>query len=362
MPFVPSKSSPMGNRILPNATRVSISDRGSIKAALKRDGVVILTNLPGDEHSTGYWENIAGDLPALCLGDTNLIPGEPPVACLHHESAHLEQLQTLQAAYGKEGAVLSKAAGDELLAKAEQEGLPHFTEIPWIRGLRQNPHTDGYVYGDHVPDYLFLLVEQQANTGGESFFVDGEAVLERLSADPDAANLLPLLNTLVYDQTESDANGGIFQGRSSKGPLFVRRPDGRLQWKRMLGKDQMQTREDMQAVPIPRSCWAVMPETRAMAAELGAKITPEEVLRRVDIAIHAESEIAGRIRLEKGEAVCVDNYRVLHSREAFNTGERRLWRIWTWTTNSDGRPNGDEAPVSTPLDIHLNLTAENASQ
>ena len=93
MPFVPSKSSPMGNRILPNATRVSISDRGSIKAALKRDGVVILTNLPGDEHSTGYWENIAGDLPALCLGDTNLIPGEPPVACLHHESAHLEQLQ-----------------------------------------------------------------------------------------------------------------------------------------------------------------------------------------------------------------------------------------------------------------------------
>ncbi len=71
-----------------------------------------------------------------------------------------------------------------------------------------------------------------------------------------------------------------------------------------------------------------------------------------------ESEAAARVKLGKGEAVVVDNYRVLHSREAFGgNGERRLWRVWTWTTNSDGRPNGDAAPVSTPLDIHLEQTA-----
>ena len=49
---------------------------------------------------------------------------------------------------------------------------------------------------------------------------------------------------------------------------------------------------------------------------------------------------------------------MLHSRESFGgEGERRLWRVWTWTTGSDGRPDGDGNPVSTPLDIHLALTA-----
>jgi hypothetical protein len=351
----------MGNTTLIPA-RVPVSDRGSLKGALKRDGIVIVTDLPMDEHSPGCWESIAGELPVLCFGETNLPPGEPPVVAVHHEFARFEQLQTLEVTHGDEGAVLSKAVEDKLLAKSEREGLPHFTEIPWQRGLRQNPHTDGYVYGDHVPDYIFLLVERQADAGGDSFFVDGEAVLARLRAEPDADNFIPLLDTLIFDQTESAENGGMLQGRQCKGPLFVRRPDGRLQWKRMLGKDQLQTIEEMQSVPIPRSCWGVTSETRRMAAELGAKITPEEVLRRTDLAIQAESDIAQRVPLAKGEAVCVDNYRILHSREAFDTGERRLWRVWTWTTGSDGRPNGDERPVSTPLDIHLELTGAQTSQ
>lgn len=340
---------------------VPVSDQDMIKKILKRDGVVIVTDLPGDAHSPGYWESIAGDLPTLCFGGTSLIAGEPSVACVHQEFARFEQLQMLQAAYGEEGAVLSKAAEVELLGKAAKEGLPHFTEIPWQKGLRQNPHTDGYVYGKHVPDYIFLLVEKQADVGGDSFFVDGERVLERLRADPDADSLMPLLDTLVYDQTESAETGGLIQGRNSKGPLFVHRPDGRLQWKRMLGKDQLQTVEDMQAVPVPRSCWAVTPETQAMAKEIGAGMSPDEVLRRVDLAIHVEAEIAERVRLEKGEAVCIDNYRMLHSREKFDIGERRLWRVWTWTTNSDGRPDGDGMPVSTPLDIHLAPKATDVS-
>jgi hypothetical protein len=47
------------------------------------------------------------------------------------------------------------------------------------------------------------------------------------------------------------------------------------------------------------------------------------------------------------QVVVVDNYRVLHSREAFGgNGARRLWRVWTWTTNSGGRPNGDAGCAS----------------
>lgn len=276
---------------------------------------------------------------------------------MHHEFARNGQVRQLQALHGAEGGILNKASADDLLAAAADEGMPHFSTLPWKSGLRQNPHTDGYVYGDHVPDHIFLLMEKQNDFGGDSFFVDGEAVLERMKADPDAEHILPLLTTLVYDQTECEANGGIFQGRDSAGPLFTRRPGGRLQWKRMLGASQHQTIEDMEAEPVPRSCWAITEETRALAVELGAKITPEEVLEKLDLAINAESLAAGRVVLQTGEAVCVDNYRMLHSRESFaGEGERRLWRVWTWTTNSDGRPNGDAGAVSSPLDIHLELT------
>ena len=58
-----------------------------------------------------------------------------------------------------EGGVLNQATSDELLAAAEQEGWTPYTQIKWQHGVRQNPHTDGYVYGDHVPDHIFLLME-----------------------------------------------------------------------------------------------------------------------------------------------------------------------------------------------------------
>jgi hypothetical protein len=202
-------------------------------------------------------------------------------------------------------------------------------------------------------------MEKQNEIGGESFFVDGEAVLKRLRSDPDAAALLPILPTLVFDQTESAANGGIFQGRASKGPLFSRRQNGRLQWKRMLGADQHQDLSQFLdgGAPMPRSCWGITPETLAVAAELKSTITPEELVHKIDCAIQEESNAAGRVLVQSGEAICIDNYRMLHSREAFSgDGERRLWRIWTWTLDSDGRPDGDAQPVSSPLDIHLEQT------
>ena len=46
------------------------------------------------------------------------------------------------------------------------------------------PHTDGYVYGDHLPDLIALLVEASAEQGGENFLVDGEALLGGCSAPP----------------------------------------------------------------------------------------------------------------------------------------------------------------------------------
>jgi len=288
--------------------RVRIGDKAEVQAALARDGAVILTDLPGAADAaigSPRWEQIAGELPELTFA--GLIPGLPPVACMHHEFARNSQVRKLQELHGEEGGVLNKASADELLEAAHQQGWTPYTEVKWQHGVRQNPHTDGYVYGDHVPDHIFLLMELQNDFGGDSFFVDGEAVLERLSADPDADALLPLLSTLVFDQQESEANGGIFQGRPSSGPLFSRRACGRLQWKRMLGNDQHQ---DLSAyaegdAPIPRSCYGITPETLAMAAALGAEITPEELLRKLDLAIQAESEAAGRVQVNTTACRCL---------------------------------------------------------
>ena len=297
----PARTPLSGGRI---PQRVPIGDTAAVQAALARDGAVILTDLPGAADAaigSPRWEQIAGELPELTFATAGLIPGLPPVACMHHEFARNSQVRKLQELHGEEGGVLNKASADELLEAARQQGWTPYTEVKWQHGVRQNPHTDGYVYGDHVPDHIFLLMELQNDFGGDSFFVDGEAVLERLSADPDADALLPLLSTLVFDQQESEANGGIFQGRPSSGPLFSRRACGRLQWKRMLGNDQHQ---DLSAyaegeAPIPRSCYGITPETLAMAAALGAEITPEELLRKLDLAIQAESEAAGRVQVNR---------------------------------------------------------------
>lgn len=340
--------------------RFAIADRAGIAEALKHDGVVILCDMPGDQHAPSYWEDAAAALPSLTFGAA-LEPGAPPVAAVHHEFARSAQTRQLQAKHGITG-VLNKTISDEMIAEAEAEGMPHFTTVPWKEMGHAFPHTDGYVYGTHYPDHIFLLMESQNDFGGASYFVDGEAVLQRLSADPQTAGLIPYLSSVPFDQTESEENGGLFQGLESSGPLFNRREDGRLQWKRMLNSRYTQNGQlkggniDPDGPVVARSCWAVTPETLA-ALPSGAP-EPEVIMQAVDAAIHEEAAVAGRVRLNRGEAIVVDNYRMLHSREAFGgEGERRLWRVWTWTTASDGRPEGDGAGVSTPLDIHLANTA-----
>ena len=154
-----------------------------------------------------------------------------------------------------------------MIEAATQQGMPHFSTIPWQTMPLAHPHTDGYVYGDHVPDYIFLLMETQNDFGGESFFVDGEAVLERLRDDPQAEEILPLLSSLIFDQTESEKNGGLFQGRQSEGPLFTRRDNGRLQWKRMLGRGDTQSgcRDAAEKARTPLSEWDSLRAPRSVS-------------------------------------------------------------------------------------------------
>ena len=82
--------------------RVPVGDKASIDAALKSDGVVILTDLPGDASAPDYWARAAAALPAQTFGD-ELLPGEPPVAAIHQEFARSAQVRELQAKHGIAG-------------------------------------------------------------------------------------------------------------------------------------------------------------------------------------------------------------------------------------------------------------------
>ena len=63
-------------------------------------------------------------------------------------------------------------------------------------------------------------------------------------------------------------------------------------------------------------------------------------LGELDQAIATESIIAPRFTLNKGEALIVDNFRMLHARDGFhgNESRRKMWRIWSWTDGAFGLP------------------------
>jgi hypothetical protein len=123
--------------------RVPVGDKEAVAAALRVDGVVILTDLPGDDSEQGYWEHVATELPALCFGEGGLIPGTPPVSAVHHEFARSSQIRQLQAQQGKVGGVINALDADQLLEAAEAQGMPHYTTVPWKEMGNANPHTDG---------------------------------------------------------------------------------------------------------------------------------------------------------------------------------------------------------------------------
>ena len=65
------------------------------------------------------------------------------------------------------------------------------------------------------------------------------------------------------------------------------------------------------------------------------------------------------IKLSPGEALVIDNYRMLHGRTPFGEGaeNRQLWRQWVWTTDAKNVPvhNGEVGAVtSTPFRKELN--------
>jgi gamma-butyrobetaine dioxygenase len=166
-------------------------------------------------------------------------------------------------------------------------------------------HTDGFAYGDAYPDHFLLLCAESSRVGGDSFLVDGYALLDGLGQLD--AELARAMETVAIDQTETGMH-------SSLSPLVGRAEGGR----RMVRRCPFQR---------PR------PDTADPEADQAMIDVWDELCRRA-------GAVAPRFKLQPGETLVVDNYRVMHGRDPYEDVERLMWRVWIWTTSALAVPGG----------------------
>ncbi|MCD9624024.1 TauD/TfdA family dioxygenase [Rhabdothermincola salaria] len=166
-------------------------------------------------------------------------------------------------------------------------------------------HTDGFTYGLDGPDTMVLLCERPSEGDGASTVVDAYRVLDALAADPGGAELVRFMCDVEVDLTAPGAP-------PRRGTLVSTTPSGRRQ------VIVVALRDHIRAVPGPLA--------RAH----------EHCIDQVAEVFESVRTWAPRVHLAAGEALCADNYRVVHSRDAYHDLDRRFWRIWAWS--DDGRP------------------------
>ena len=164
-------------------------------------------------------------------------------------------------------------------------------------------HNDGFGFGDHAPDYIFLFSERPCSIGGDSFLIDGLDLVTALSADDDG--FAEFAWNVPVDHTE---------------PGFPDRHVAPIV--RMVGgRPQVRCQPFLAALPGPD--------------EARHRAYVERWLAAVD-----EARLHGaRFHLEAGEMACVDNYRMFHGRAPYVDAERRLHSIWGWSTNAVAVPD-----------------------
>ena len=235
-----------------------------------------------------------------------------------------------------------------------------------LQGEALPPHSDGYIWGDCYPDLVILVCETPADDhGGANYLIDGHAVLNRLSE-----SCRNLLEHELVDHTERGENG-FATGAESVVPViryldakgwrshWKEGPTKHLCWRRMVSKNGTEMRSNARNGEEPYiSIWATAPGTAD-----GKTSDILAALWELDRSIAAEENRAPRFVLKEGEALIVDNFRMLHARDAFHGSEnkRRMWRVWSWTNASFGLP--PQVHASGGQDVPSNiLQAEKAIQ
>lgn len=175
-------------------------------------------------------------------------------------------------------------------------------------------HSEGLAYGDLFPDFFLLLCARLRRDGGTSFLVDGYAVLDALAADLETAWLPSVLEIRPVDQASQAA---------SAAPVVVRAPCGRRAVRCSL--------PGTPGAPMAQGVAANSDDAEADAAMLAA----------YHASVERAAAAAPRFFLQPGEALLVDNYRMIHGHDPGGDAERSLWRCLVWTVGSRGVPEGE---------------------
>ena len=116
-----------------------------------------------------------------------------------HECTSAEGARELAASIWQEDLLAAPPACEVRDGAVGDDGLKK--EDPGNRLI--GPHSDGFAYGDHLPDYFILACHTASNEGGENFLVDGLKVLDLIDSDPTTAWAAEALRSRKIDQTEA---------------------------------------------------------------------------------------------------------------------------------------------------------------
>lgn len=166
---------------------------------------------------------------------------------------------------------------------------------------RMTAHNDGFAFGDFAPNFLFLWCKQPADVGGDSFLIDGQALLASL--DPD-------LQRFAWEVPIDHSEPNVPQGNPQ--PIARVTPDDRVQ---------------VRYHPFLSSTTGAAEETAMIA--------------RWNDAVIAARDAGPMFRAEAGELICLDNYRLLHGRDAYTDPARELYSLWGWSTAAVAIPVGE---------------------
>mmetsp|Transcript_212 Transcript_212/g.426 ORF Transcript_212/g.426 Transcript_212/m.426 type:complete len:314 (-) Transcript_212:26-967(-) len=182
-------------------------------------------------------------------------------------------------------------------------------------------HVDGAkAYGYKHPDYIFLLCQKQCTQFGENFSVDGEELLKNIRESmiederwvADALFVRPVrqiyYSVTAVGKTEWD------------GPLVTRTPKGRVIFQ----------------------CPNVFEASdRVLCLENSNDPEKDKAMIRIFSTFFRDAQLkAQRFKLQEGEVVCFDNYRMSHGRDPYADLDRTLWRVWAWSESCNGVPDG----------------------
>jgi TfdA family taurine catabolism dioxygenase TauD len=179
---------------------------------------------------------------------------------------------------------------------------------------RMVAHNDGFAFGDFAPDHLFLWCERPAGIGGDSFLIDTKRLLDLLAAEPEAAALADFCQSVAIDHSEPNFPQGTLS------PIV-----------RTTGSGRFQGRYHPFLAPA---------EGKDEAAQW-------PFVRRWEEAVVQARDTGPMFRVEAGEMICIDNYRVLHGRDGHSDPARKVCSIWGWSADAVAVPD-DQLDIVTP--------------